>query len=65
MSGISKYYKPEELLGKYVVVVANLKPVKLKGELSEGMILCAASEDEDQLFTVSIPGELPTGSIVK
>ena len=65
VSGISKYYKPEELLGKYVVVVANLKPVKLKGELSEGMILCAASEDEDQLFTVSIPGELPTGSIVK
>lgn len=48
-----------------MVVVANLKPVKLKGELSEGMILCAASEDDSKLFTVSIPGELPTGSIVR
>ena len=65
VSGISKYYKPEELLGKYVVVVANLKPVRLKGELSEGMILCAASNDDSKLFTVSIQEELPTGSIVK
>ncbi|BAH08380.1 hypothetical protein CKR_3329 [Clostridium kluyveri NBRC 12016] len=65
VSGISKYYKPEELLGKYVVVVANLKPVRLKGELSEGMILCAASNDDSKLFTVSIQEGLPTGSIVK
>lgn len=63
ISGIAKYYKPEELVGKYVVLVANLKPVKLKGELSQGMIL-AASDDKDKLFAVN-PGELPTGSIVK
>ncbi|KOA18942.1 methionine--tRNA ligase [Clostridium homopropionicum DSM 5847] len=63
ISGIAKYYKPEELVGKYVVLVANLKPVKLKGELSQGMIL-AASDDKDKLFAVN-PGELSTGSIVK
>jgi len=65
ISGIAQYYKPEELVGKYVVLVANLKPVKLRGELSQGMILAASTEDDSKLFTVSIPGELPTGSVVR
>ena len=39
VSGIAEHYKPEELIGKKVIVVANLKPVKLRGELSQGMIL--------------------------
>lgn len=65
ISGISKYYKPEELVGKYVVLVANLKPVKLRGELSQGMILAAATDDDSKLFTVEIPEELPTGSQVR
>lgn len=65
ISGIAKFYKPEELVGKYVVLVANLKPVKLRGELSQGMILAAAADDDSKLFTVSIPEELPTGSIVR
>ncbi|CAB1254303.1 methionyl-tRNA synthetase [Clostridiaceae bacterium BL-3] len=64
VSGIAKYYKPEELIGKNVVVVANLKPIKLKGEISQGMILSAASEDNKKLFTVSVPGELPAGSTI-
>lgn len=64
ISGIAKYYKPEELIGKNVVLVANLKPVKLRGELSQGMILAAATDDDSELFMVN-PGELPTGSIVR
>ncbi|GKX68678.1 methionine--tRNA ligase [Inconstantimicrobium mannanitabidum] len=64
ISGISKFYKPEELVGKNVVLVANLKPVKLRGELSQGMILCAATDDDSQLFAVD-PGNVPTGSIVR
>lgn len=64
ISGIAKYYKPEELVGKSVVLVANLKPVKLRGKLSEGMILAAATDDDSELFTVGIHGELPTGSQV-
>jgi methionyl-tRNA synthetase len=63
ISGIAQYYKPEDLVGKYVVIVANLKPVKLRGELSEGMII-SASDDKDKLFVVN-PGDLPTGSIVR
>lgn len=45
ISGIAKYYKAEDLIGKQVVVVANLKPVKIKGILSEGMILSAENKD--------------------
>ncbi|WP_291563140.1 MULTISPECIES: methionine--tRNA ligase [unclassified Clostridium] len=64
VSGIAMNYKPEELIGKNVVLVANLKPVTLRGELSQGMILCAATDDDSKLFTVD-PGQLPTGSIVR
>ncbi|WP_111928368.1 methionine--tRNA ligase [Clostridium tertium] len=64
VSGIAQYYKPEDLVGKYVVLVANLKPVTLRGELSQGMIL-AASTDDDSLLKVVNPGELPTGSVVR
>ncbi|MBL4936368.1 methionine--tRNA ligase [Clostridium sp. YIM B02515] len=65
VSGIAQWYKGEDLVGKYVVLVANLKPVTLRGELSQGMILAASTDDDSKLFTVSIPGELPTGSQVR
>ena len=45
ISGIAEHYKPEDLVGKKVIVVANLKPVKLRGQLSEGMILTGESPD--------------------
>ncbi len=45
IAGIQKYYQPEELVGKKIVIVANLKPAKLKGEMSEGMILAAGDGD--------------------
>jgi len=65
VSGIAQHYKSEDLIGKYVVLVANLKPVTLRGELSQGMIIAAASQDDSKLFAISVPGELPTGSIVR
>ncbi|MGH4117808.1 methionine--tRNA ligase [Clostridium sp.] len=65
ISGIAQYYKPEDLVGKYVVLVANLKPVNLRGELSQGMIIAAATEDDSKLFAVTVPSELPTGTIVR
>ncbi len=42
VSGIAKYYSPEDLVGKKVICVTNLKPVKLRGELSQGMILAGS-----------------------
>jgi methionyl-tRNA synthetase len=65
VSGIAQYYKPEDLVGKYVVLVANLKPVTLRGQLSQGMILAASTYDDSKLFAVTIPGDLPTGSQVR
>ena len=63
VSGIAKYYSPEDLVGKKVIVVANLKPVKLRGEMSQGMIL-AASEG-DQLTLATVDPSMPNGAIVK
>ena len=56
VSGIAKFYKPEDLIGKKLVVVLNLKPVKLRGVVSEGMILSAATEDDTSLVTISADG---------
>lgn len=56
VSGIAKFYKPEDLIGKNLVVVLNLKPVKLRGVVSEGMILSAATEDDTSLVTISAEG---------
>ncbi|EOD00520.1 methionine--tRNA ligase [Caldisalinibacter kiritimatiensis] len=52
VSGIAKYYKPEELIGKDVILVANLKPVKLRGVESQGMILAASKGKKLTLATV-------------
>ncbi|MGE5626752.1 MAG: methionine--tRNA ligase [Solirubrobacterales bacterium] len=65
ISGIAKYYKPEELVGKKVILVANLKEAKLRGEISQGMILAAATDDDSKLEVVSIAGDLPLGSVVR
>lgn len=63
VSGIAKHYAPEEMVGKKVILVANLKPVKLRGELSQGMILAASVGEQLTLATVD-PG-MPNGAIVK
>lgn len=63
VSGIAEYYKPDEIIGKKVIVVTNLKPVNLRGEKSEGMILSA--EKDGQLTLVSVPSSIINGSIVK
>ena len=61
VSGIKAYYTPEEMVGKKVMVVTNLKPAKLAGILSEGMILCAEDADGN-VCVVSPEKNMPTGS---
>ncbi|HBI03146.1 MAG TPA: methionine--tRNA ligase [Paenibacillaceae bacterium] len=63
VSGIAKFYQPDELVGKKVICVTNLAPVKLRGVESNGMIL-AASEG-DQLTLAAVPETMPNGAIVK
>lgn len=61
VSGIAKFYTPEEMIGKKVVMITNLKPAKLRGILSEGMILCA--EDADGNLKLLAPeGDIADGS---
>jgi methionyl-tRNA synthetase len=63
VSGIAQYYKPEELVGRKVICITNLKPVKLRGELSQGMILAGSKDGALSLATVD--QTLPNGSKVK
>ncbi len=61
VSGIKAYYKPEEMVGKKVMVVVNLKPAKLAGLMSEGMLLCA--EDSEGNLSLMVPEkEMPSGA---
>ncbi len=57
ISGIAEHKKPEELIGTNIILVANLKPAKLRGELSEGMILAASTADGKDLYIVTSEGE--------
>jgi methionyl-tRNA synthetase len=64
VAGIAQHYKPEDLVGKLIVIVANLQPAKLMGQESEGMIL-AASNESGVLTLVGVQSEISTGSTVK
>ncbi len=63
VAGISRYYNPDELIGKKVVVVANLEPATIFGVKSNGMVL-AASNDEEQLSLITVDEDIKTGSEV-
>ena len=64
LAGIAKHYAPETLIGRKIAVVANLKPAKLMGQLSHGMLL-AASDDAGNLELLSPGAALPPGSVIR
>ncbi|MEW6046429.1 MAG: methionine--tRNA ligase [Bacillota bacterium] len=64
VAGIAQHYTPEQLAGKYIVVVANLKPARLRGEISQGMLLAASTAD-GRLTLVTPEAPIPPGSKVK
>jgi len=63
VSGIAQWYAPEELVGKDILLVKNLRPVKLRGVESQGMILCA--EDGDAVKVIFAPEGLPPGAKIR
>lgn len=68
VSGIAKFYTPEEMVGKNVVVVFNLKPAKLRGIESQGMLLCACEQDEngqERIVLVTPEKPVKSGSTVR
>lgn len=64
VSGIAKFYNPDDLVGYKVVVVKNLKPIKLRGEESCGMLLCASDKDDNKLELIRV-NDLNPGDIVR
>ncbi len=64
VAGIAQYYKPEDLIGRKIIIVKNLKPAKLRGILSQGMIL-AASDANNRPYIPILPDETPIGAILK
>ena len=65
LSGIAEFYTPGKMIGKQVVLVKNLKPVKIRGVLSEGMILCSSDKDDTALKIVSPESGAQDGDVVR
>lgn len=65
VSGIAMHYAPEDLIGKTLVLVANLKPVKLRGIESQGMILAASDPTGGKLVLVTLDGDMPVGTRIR
>ena len=65
VAGIAQYVTPESLLGRKIVVITNLKPAKLMGQESRGMLLAACSDDGALLRVVDPGQDMPPGSVVR
>jgi methionine--tRNA ligase beta chain len=64
VAGIRAYYDPQDLVGRSIIVVANLAPRTMRGVESQGMLLAATSEDKSQVVLLSPISEIPPGSKV-
>ena len=64
-AGIKKYYSKEELIGKKVIVFANLKPRILKGVESQGMLLAASDKDDKHVILISPESDIEVGSKIR
>ncbi len=64
LAGLAKWYKPEDFVGKYVIVVANLKPKRMAGMVSQGMILAAPCSGEEKPVLLTVEEPVKPGSQV-
>jgi methionyl-tRNA synthetase len=65
IAGVKGFYAPQDLIGKYVAVLANLEPRPLRGVESQGMVLAASTADKTQLCFVVPDKEIAVGSVIK
>ena len=65
VAGIAEFYDPPDLIGKTIVIVANLKAAKLRGVESQGMLLAASSDDDSVLRLVTVDGDIAPGSAIR
>ena len=64
VTGLVPFYSEEELLNRKIIVLVNLEPAKFKGEISEGMLLCAVDEKEDKCVLLTVEKEVKSGTII-
>lgn len=64
ITGLVPYYKEEELMGKLIIVLTNLKPAKFAGEISEGMLLAAEKEDHSKCVLLTVDNEIDPGTLI-
>ena len=62
VAGIKAHYTPDELVGKKIIVIANLEPAKLRGVESQGMLLAASTENKEQVVVLTVDKDVPNGS---
>jgi len=62
ITALVPYYSQEELLGKYIIVLANLKPAKFAGQISDGMILAAENDDHSKCVLITVDKEIKLGT---
>ncbi|MBN1354914.1 methionine--tRNA ligase subunit beta [bacterium] len=62
VAGMKQYYLPEEMIGKTIIVLVNLEPRKMRGILSDGMLLAASTPDFGTVKLLTVDGDMPPGS---
>ncbi|MCS7122821.1 MAG: methionine--tRNA ligase subunit beta, partial [Candidatus Micrarchaeota archaeon] len=62
--GIREYYTPEQLIGKKIVIIKNLRPRSIAGHESQGMLLAAFNSDSNSLALITVDRDVPEGTIV-
>ncbi len=62
VAGIKAHYSKDELVGKKIIVIANLEPAKLRGVESQGMLLAASTEDKSEVVVLTVDKDVPAGS---
>lgn len=65
LSGIAHKFSPEELVGRKIIIISNLKPAKLMGEESQGMLLAASTAQDETLALLSLSCDIPAGTRVR
>jgi len=65
VAGIAQFYAPDELIGKHIVVVANLEPARIRGVESRGMLLAGSTEDRKELAIITVDRPLAKGAKVR
>jgi methionyl-tRNA synthetase len=62
IAGMKAYYRPEDMVGRKIVVLTNLEPRKMRGILSDGMLLAASTLNFEQVKLLSVDGDMPPGA---